>query len=50
MNFCKIENAQVVVLGNEKGGTGKSTTALHIVVGRMRDRERAPDATRKHTA
>ncbi len=28
---------QVIVLGNEKGGTGKSTTAMHIIVGLMRD-------------
>ncbi len=27
----------VVVLGNEKGGSGKSTTAIHIIVGLMRD-------------
>ena len=26
------QSAHVVVLGNEKGGSGKSTTALHIVV------------------
>src|SRR5688500_18970997 len=27
--------AHVIVLGNEKGGTGKSTTALHVAVGLM---------------
>src|SRR4029079_1364553 len=27
-----IQSAHVVVLGNEKGGSGKSTTALHIAV------------------
>ena len=27
----------IVVLGNEKGGSGKSTTAIHIIVGLMRD-------------
>jgi len=27
----------VVVVGNEKGGTGKSTTAMHIATGLMRD-------------
>ena len=26
------QSARVVVLGNEKGGTGKSTLAVHIVV------------------
>src|SRR6185369_9798887 len=29
--------AHVVVLGNEKGGSGKSTTAMHIVVSLMQD-------------
>jgi chromosome partitioning protein len=28
-------SAHVVVLGNEKGGSGKSTTAMHVVVGLM---------------
>jgi chromosome partitioning protein len=28
--------AHVIVLGNSKGGTGKSTTAMHIVVGLLR--------------
>lgn len=28
---------QVIVLGNEKGGTGKSTTAMHLAVALMRD-------------
>jgi chromosome partitioning protein len=27
----------VIVLGNEKGGSGKSTTAIHIIIGLMRD-------------
>ncbi len=27
---------RVIVLGNEKGGTGKSTTALHLIVGMLR--------------
>lgn len=30
----------VIVLGNSKGGTGKSTTALHLVVGLLRDGHR----------
>ncbi len=29
--------AHVIVLGNEKGGSGKSTTAMHLIVGLMRD-------------
>jgi len=29
--------AKVVVLGNEKGGTGKSTTAMHLIIGAMRE-------------
>src|SRR3954454_10146169 len=29
------ESAHVVVLGNEKGGSGKSTTAMHIAVALM---------------
>ena len=28
---------RVVVLGNEKGGTGKSTTAMHLIIGAMRE-------------
>lgn len=32
--------ARVIVLGNEKGGTGKSTTAMHLTVGLMRDGHR----------
>jgi len=29
--------ARVIVLGNEKGGSGKSTVAMHVVVGLLRD-------------
>jgi chromosome partitioning protein len=29
--------AQLIVLGNEKGGSGKSTTAMHLIVGLLRD-------------
>ncbi len=29
--------AQVIVLGNEKGGSGKSTCAMHLIVGLLRD-------------
>ncbi|ORU90447.1 MAG: ATPase [Cycloclasticus sp. symbiont of Poecilosclerida sp. M] len=30
-------SAHIIVLGNEKGGTGKSTLAMHIVVGLLQD-------------
>jgi len=33
--------ARVVVIGNEKGGTGKSTTAMHLIIGAMREGARA---------
>src|SRR4030095_16392952 len=33
-------SAYVVVLGNEKGGSGKSTTALHIAVALMKAGQR----------
>ena len=29
--------ARVIVLGNEKGGSGKSTVAMHLVVGLLRE-------------
>jgi chromosome partitioning protein len=28
--------AHIIVLGNEKGGSGKSTTAMHVAVGLLR--------------
>ncbi|HCP00189.1 MAG TPA: ATPase [Rhodospirillaceae bacterium] len=31
------DNTTVIVVGNEKGGTGKSTTAMHIIVGLLRE-------------
>jgi chromosome partitioning protein len=40
---CKVatvsieQRAQVIVLGNEKGGSGKSTAAMHLIVGLLRD-------------
>lgn len=37
MSTASDANGQVIVLGNEKGGTGKSTSAMHIVVALMRD-------------
>ena len=33
-------SAHVVVLGNEKGGSGKSTTALHVAVALMKAGQR----------
>ncbi|MEQ8695331.1 MAG: division plane positioning ATPase MipZ [Bauldia litoralis] len=33
----EYSRGQVIVLGNEKGGTGKSTTAMHLAVALMRD-------------
>src|SRR5579871_6591708 len=33
-------SAHVVVLGNEKGGSGKSTTALHIIVALLKAGQR----------
>ncbi len=32
-----LRRATLIVLGNEKGGSGKSTTAMHLVVGLLRD-------------
>ncbi|HTZ70903.1 MAG TPA: division plane positioning ATPase MipZ [Acetobacteraceae bacterium] len=31
------QRAHMIVLGNEKGGSGKSTSAMHLVVGLLRD-------------
>ncbi len=31
------QRAHLIVLGNEKGGSGKSTTAMHLIVGLLRD-------------
>jgi len=36
----KSDSAHVVVLGNEKGGSGKSTTAIHIVVALLKAGQR----------
>ena len=33
----RVRNARVIVFGNEKGGTGKSTTAMHVIVGLLRE-------------
>jgi len=30
------QNAHIIVLGNEKGGSGKSTTAMHVAIGLLR--------------
>lgn len=32
-----VRNAKVIVFGNEKGGTGKSTTAMHVIVALLRE-------------
>lgn len=32
-----VHRARVIVLGNEKGGSGKSTCAIHLIVGLLRD-------------
>lgn len=37
MSETASPNGHIIVLGNEKGGTGKSTTAMHLVVALMRD-------------
>ncbi len=39
-------SAHVVVLGNEKGGSGKSTTALHIAVALMKAGQRVATSDR----
>jgi chromosome partitioning protein len=31
------QRAQIIVLGNEKGGSGKSTAAMHLIVALLRD-------------
>ncbi len=36
----RSESAHVVVLGNEKGGSGKSTTAMHVAVALMKAGQR----------
>ncbi|MGF1615467.1 MAG: division plane positioning ATPase MipZ [Gammaproteobacteria bacterium] len=33
MAYLCDQHSQVIVFGNEKGGTGKSTTAMHVVIG-----------------
>lgn len=33
----RVRDAKIVVFGNEKGGTGKSTTAMHVIVGLLRE-------------
>ena len=37
MSEANGASGQVIVLGNEKGGTGKSTSAMHIIIALMRD-------------
>lgn len=33
----RVRNPTIIVFGNEKGGTGKSTAAMHVIVGLMRE-------------
>jgi chromosome partitioning protein len=40
MNQGQSRSAHVIVLGNEKGGSGKSTTALHIAVALLKAGQR----------
>lgn len=37
MSVTLEQRANVIVLGNEKGGSGKSTAAMHLIVGLLRD-------------
>lgn len=37
MNHAEQKSPHIIVLGNEKGGTGKSTTAMHLVVSLLRE-------------
>ena len=39
-NQGQAGSAHVIVLGNEKGGSGKSTTALHIAVALLKAGQR----------
>src|SRR5581483_3056989 len=39
-SFGRPRSAHVVVLGNEKGGSGKSTTAMHVAVALMKAGQR----------
>lgn len=34
--FAQPQRPSVIVLGNEKGGSGKSTTAMHLIVGLLK--------------
>ena len=36
----RAQQAHLIVLGNEKGGSGKSTTAVHIAVALAHDGQR----------
>jgi chromosome partitioning protein len=39
-NAAQTPSPRVIVVGNEKGGSGKSTVAMHISVGLMKSRQR----------
>jgi chromosome partitioning protein len=36
MPECRNDDSHVIVCGNEKGGSGKSTTAVHLAIGLMK--------------
>jgi chromosome partitioning protein len=40
LNSGRTETAHVIVLGNEKGGSGKSTSAMHVAVALMKAGQR----------
>ena len=37
---ARAKGAHIIVLGNEKGGSGKSTTAMHVIVGLLYEKRR----------
>ena len=37
---ARTDGAHIIVLGNEKGGSGKSTTAMHVIVGLLHEKRR----------
>ena len=37
---CSVPSGRVIVVGNEKGGSGKSTVAMHVAIGLAKSRQR----------